>query len=172
MNSENTMPYVLGEHRDELSVDTLQQNRDLALSLAIQARRTLVIVSRNMDPGITNNLEFCTAVRDLALRGKLSRIRMLVSDVEPMVRDGHCLMELTRRLTTFMEIRKQGRDYREYNESFLVVDETGYLYRRFSDRYEGIACFNNKLRARELNRLFQQMWDASVTDPNLKRLHL
>jgi hypothetical protein len=172
MNTEKTTPYVLGENREQLTVETLQQNQELSLSLVDQARRTLVIVSRNMDPRITNNLEFCTAVRDLALRSKLSHVRMLVRDVEPMVKDSHCLLELTRRLTTFMEIRIQGKDYRDFNEAFLVADETGYLHRRFSDRFDGVACFNDRLKSRELNRLFQQMWDASATDPNLKRLHL
>jgi hypothetical protein len=172
MSDDIATDYVLGEHRDKLTPNTCEQHAALATSMVQQASRTLVMVTRHLDPRITNNPAFCEAVKTLALRSKLSRIRMLIRDVEPLMKDGHCLLELTRRLTSFMEIRMQGKDYREFNEAFLVVDATGYLHRRHGDRYEGVACFNDMLGARELNKRFQEMWDASVIDPNLKRLHL
>ena len=54
----------------------------------------------------------------------------------------------------------------------MVFDERGVIKRRYADRYEGRADFNNPKQARELLSFFDEVWNISEPDPNLRRLHI
>jgi hypothetical protein len=172
MTDTNINNYILGESSEDLTVSTSQENRDIAIQMATQAARTLCIASRSLDAPIYNNSQFCQAIQDLATRSKYSRIRMLLRDVTPILQEGHCLLDLTRRLTSFMEIRCYGPDHSGFNEAFITVDGQGYIHRMLSDRYEGTANFYAPFKVKGLNKVFQEMWDNSVTDTSLRRLHI
>ena len=97
---------------------------------------------------------------------------MLLKDAEPLIKYGHRLIELSRRLSSMIGIRTIHPHYREYNEAYMVFDERGIIKRRYADRYEGIANFNDPIQARELLTLFNEIWNISEPDPNLRRLHI
>jgi len=140
--------------------------------LAEQARRTLRIVSRDLDARLYDDPPFLEAVRALATSSRYARIEALVQDPEPAVKRDHRLIELTRRLSSFIEVRVMGEDFKEFNEAFLVADERGYYYRSQADRPEGELCFNGALRARELTRVFNDIWQVSEVDAQFRRLHI
>jgi hypothetical protein len=163
---------VLGDTRGEWETDRSETVRELALAMASQAQRTLDIVSRHLDPPLYNTGPFVEAVKELALRGRHSRIRLLVIDPAPLVAGGHRLLELAQRLSTFISLRVPGPDHRQFNEAWLIADSTGYIRRLFSDRYEGTASFADRRYARELTHEFDNLWQHAEPDPNLRRLHL
>lgn len=163
---------VLGESSDPLTLESSDENREVALKLVQQATRTLVIAGQTLDAALYNNNEFCDAVAKLAAHSKYSHIRMLLQDSTSLVRDGHCLLHLTRRLTSFMEIRKFSKEYKNFNQTFLIIDGSGYIKRKNADRYDAVANFNDPLTAREMIKAFQEMWDESETDPQLRSLHI
>ena len=68
-----------------------------------------------------------------------------------------------------IEIRVPGREHAQFNESLFVADQTGYIYRPNSDRYEGKLNFNDKRASRLLIHEFDEIWEKSRTDPNFKR---
>jgi hypothetical protein len=174
MNSEalNPQDYILGKSVSPLVLNTLDDNRSVSSALVSQATHTLCIASRMLDPRLYNNSAFCDAVAKLASLSRYSRIRALVRDPEPLIKNGHCLVELSRRLSSSVEIRLYGPDHRAFNESFLVVDGIGYVHNELSDRYTATANFNDKTIADALTRKFQEMWDHSIDDPQLRRLHI
>ncbi len=156
----------------EIEVETSDDLRQIALEMALNCRRTLDIVSRQLDPAISDQVPFVEAVKQIALNNRLARIRFLVSDVGPLVSRGHRLIELSSRLSSFISIRKPGRDHRNFNEAMLLADNTAYIHRRFADRYEGIASHDDKRRASSLTDQFEEIWGRAEIDPNLRRLHL
>jgi hypothetical protein len=97
---------------------------------------------------------------------------MLVQDPRPIVKDGHRLIEVARRFSSFVALRTAHPDYQDYNETFLIVDETGLLHRRIADRYEGTVHFTAPRLARERLAFFNEVWERSEADPELLRLHL
>ena len=176
MASENTAPdladCVLAETRGKLSFDTREYNRAAALSMTQQTQHTLRITSRDLDATIYDNDEFIQAAKDMALRSRRAKLYILINTADPAVKNGHRLIDLCRRLTSFIEIRVQGKRFFDYNEATLIADESGYIRRRLAERYETEADFFSPRTAREMIKEFDNMWEESVEDPNLRRLSI
>lgn len=163
---------VLGEDEDLVQLESASDNREAAIALAGQARRALYLFSRDLDGPLYDDEAFVEAVSALARRSEHTRVHVLVQDSSRAVKDGHRLIGLAQRLSSKVKVHNPSREYANLTESYLVVDETGYLYRPLADRYEGQARFRDPMRARELTKQFKEMWDRSTTDPQLRRLHL
>ena len=88
------------------------------------------------------------------------------------VKYGHRLIPLSQRLTSFIEVRKVADDFKDYNEAFLIADETGYVHRKHADRFEGVAQFNAVKEAVNLLIFFNEVWRNSAPDPDLRRIYL
>ena len=164
--------YSLGTDSEPLSLDGSSDNYDVALAMLQQTRRDIAILSRQMDGRLYNTSEFMQAMSQLASQHPRSKIRILIKNVEPLIKYGHRIIELSRRLSSAIGVRVIHEDYREYNEAFMVFDERGIIKRRYADRYEGIANFDDPKQARELLSFFDEVWNISEPDPNIRRLHI
>jgi hypothetical protein len=164
--------YQLGITDAELRLDTSAHNRTAALALAEQAKRTLHIFTRDLDSPVYDQAPFIQAVSALATRSRYSRILILVQNTERAVKDGHRLIELSRRLSSFVTLRKPHSDFREYNQTFLIADEVGLLRRPIADRYNGTLNFKAPLACREYLEFFNQVWERSEADPDLRQLFI
>lgn len=164
--------YRLGDTDAELRVATSTDNRHAALALTEQAKRSLHIFTRDLDAPVYDQPPFIQAVSALATRSRYSRILILLQSSERAVKNGHRLIELSRRLSSFIELRKPHHDFREYNQAFLIADEVGLLRRPIADRYDGMLNFKAPLAAREYLDFFTQVWERSEADPDLRQLHI
>lgn len=162
----------LGEDGREIALATRAECEAAAAALAGQARRSVDIWSRDLDPALYDRPRFLDAVRGLVLNHRHARVRAIVYDARAAVQRGHRLVELARELPSFIELRRPPPDYEEFPEAFLVADGRGLLRRPFADRWEATACFDAPLAARELLRFFDEAWAVSSPDPELRRLHL
>ena len=169
MKTETAIP---DENEQTRTFSCMQDNRDLALELARQCKKTLDIFSRDLESSIYSTKEFIQAVSDLAVRSKYSRIRILVQDPSCCVRDDHRMIGLCQRLNSYIEMRKPGYLYKDFNEAFLIADQTGLLHKRLADRFDGVVSFNSPLKAREMTRFFTEVWETAEIDPNFRRLYL
>jgi hypothetical protein len=140
--------------------------------LLAQVRRELCLLTHDLDKAIFDQMPFLIGLRSLALRSPRSHIRILIQDPSQPVREGHRVLELTRRFTSTMEIHVPHEDFIDHPESFLLADRCGYVHRRLSSRYEGTADYHAPLLVRRLYSLFEDMWQTSHVDPQLRRLYL
>ena len=164
--------FVLKEDSQSVVIDTSEACRLAALSMVGQAARGIDIVSRQLDPQMYDNREFCEAVSELVLGSRRARVRVLIRHTDPVVKRGHRLVTLSQRLSSYIEIRVPAREFDEYNAAFLLVDGAGVIYRTLSDTFEGSVNFNDPRRSHELGRQFEAMWQTAVADVNLRRSHL
>jgi hypothetical protein len=162
----------LGEVAREIRLVTRADNQRVAAALVGQAVRSLEIFSRDLEAEIYDQPDFIAGIRALALNSRHARIRILLQDASRVARDGHRLLEIARRLSSYIEIRRPSHEYREYNEAFMLVDGTGLIHRHNADRHEGSASFRQPLRARELGNFFEEVWQRSSPHPDLQRLHI
>ncbi|MGD9601305.1 MAG: hypothetical protein AB7O21_08445 [Gammaproteobacteria bacterium] len=163
---------ILGTTDETLEIDRREQVGELCLALARQARRSLDIVTRHLDPALYDTDDFGAAVRALVVGSHRVQVRILLLDPAPVIARGHRLVELAQRLSSFVTIRIPSEEYKEFNEAWLVADATGYLHRRFSDRYEATANFDDRRLARALVNRLDEIWQRAQPDGNLRRLHL
>jgi hypothetical protein len=161
-----------GETRGKLEVATKAENKRAAIGLARQARSSLDIVSRSLDPPVFDQLDFVNAVRHIVLNNPRARIRLLISDPDPVVRFGHRLLILAAQLPSFIEARVPGEDAGEVSASWMTVDDKGYIYRERAEGYEAVVSFDDPVRARRLRRELDALWETAVPDPNLRQLKI
>ena len=163
---------VLGQSGGVFEIHDRNTLAAVSLNLARQTRRTLDIASRHLDPELYDNEVFVDAVKALALGNRQARVRLLIMDSRPLIASGHRLLELAHRLVGIIEIRAPAMQHRQFNESLLVADSTGYVQRPYADRHEGTASFAARRNAMNLTERFEHLWSHGLPDPNLRTLHL
>lgn len=162
----------LGETAEVFALELSEDVREVSLALATQARRSLDIVTRHLDVVLYDNEAFANAMRELVVDSRRAQVRILVLDSGQVVTHGHRLIELARRLSSFISVKVPAPEHKDFNEAWLVADTTGYLHRRFSDRYEATANFADRRHSANLANRFNELWNHALQDPNFRRLHL
>jgi hypothetical protein len=165
---------ILGTSKDTLQLHTVDENREIALSLAQQARRELVIFTQELDAPLYDNADFERAVFDLARLHPSTQIRILVQDATRALISGHCLLRLAQSLSSSVFIRTPSQDFREEYSAFIVADTTGYSHRVIGEHfnYNAMASFMDPSQARQLVHHFNKIWEHAEEDPRLRRLHV
>ena len=163
---------TLGETDEALEFERSDEVRQCVLQLTQQARRSVDIVSRHLDPSLFNAAEFADAIRKVIVDTRRAQVRILVLDPAPLAGQNHRLVELARQLSSFITLRTPPAEYKDLNEAWLVADNTGYLYRRFSDRYEATANFADRRQSNHLTTRFEEIWQRAESISSLRRLHL
>ena len=172
MTMQNFDAYNIGENDELIHLTSCEENRLVATCMAQKCRRLLDIISHHLDPAIFNTPEFVAALRQLIIKKRRPRVRIIVFDPEAIVRYGHQLIEITGRYSSFIEIRKASQEFRSYNEFLLVADETAYLHRNNHTRYEATANFNDRQQSKLYLDNFMVMWNMGGQDPNLRQMSL
>lgn len=164
--------YKLGDQREVIEISTAAEHAAAALAMVRQCQHSIEIISRELDPPIYNTPEFIEAITGLILNRHRARLRVLLFDPAAVVRHGHRLTETAARLSTFIEMRKPAPQFHAYNQSLMVVDATGYIQRLSAERFEGKVCFNDVRTCKYVLDDFENMWEKSAPDPNLRRFNI
>ena len=149
-----------------------EQNCAASIALVDQARYTLDIVSRDLNHALYDNDAFEEVVKQLATSSRKARIRILIQDSDKAVKQGHRIVELARRISSFIEIRVQGKQFKEFNEAWLIVDAKAWIRRPLVDRYHAEINYSAARQLRDIVKEFDNMWNYASPDPNLRRLSI
>jgi hypothetical protein len=165
---------ILGENNEEIRLDTAAENRDAVISLAEQAHFSLNLFTPDLDPRIFDNAEFERCIFKLARNHRNADIRILTQDSSRAVRQGHCLIRLAQKLTSSVRIHNAAREHRSVLSTFMVVDGVGMLNRPHSTSrdYNAVVNYMSSQVAGELNDLFNEMWERSTPDSQIRRLYI
>lgn len=157
----------------EIVVDSLRQTQQIALQLVGQARRNLWLYSRDLDVKLYGTPEMLEALKRFAITSGGGQLRILLQDPAAPLRDGHPLISLAQRLSSSMLIRVPEDELDlKYPGAFLIDDRGGYLLRPIGSRYEGTANLHAPGRQRQLREYFEQVWERSLPDPELRPVHI
>lgn len=152
-------------------IDSLVAAREAADRIATEAKRGLLIYTRDLEPDLYDREPFLDAIKRLALSGREARIRILVQEPALAAGHGHRLVHLAQRLSTAIEIRTPViEEDRQYASAFLVNDGGAFLMRPIGSRWDGEARFSAPGGARQLRDHFERVWERSEPPPELRRL--
>jgi hypothetical protein len=165
-------PSKLGEDRGRQPFTRAEQACAHALALIQQARRTLLIYSPDLEPWLYHHSSLQEAFTGFLLRSAQSCLRILVNDSRRAVREGHRLIVLAQRLPSHAEIRQCHPSAPLPKGTFLLADNSGLLVRNRPESITGYADYHDPSQVRRLQQSFQQLWDTSRVDPNLRRFLL
>ncbi len=164
--------YRLGIDDEEVEIASSDEHRHAATKIALQCRRDISIISRELDPTVYDMMEFVEAVKSTVLANRRTRVRIMVFESQLIARRGHMLLHLAASLPSYIEFRKPGREYDSFNESLFVGDSTAYVFRNNAERFEGKVNFSDKRKSKTFMNIFEEMWARSNSDPNLRALSL
>ena len=147
--------------------------RDAALQVAQSAHRELRIRSTLLDPFVFDTAAFEMVTSALARRHRQTFVRMLISDVGPMVHDGHRLLALARRIPDKIQIRRPREappEGRIEEMNYLIADELALLVQPRSGHYTGFWDLQSAAQAHQRAIEFDQAWERAVEDADVRLL--
>jgi len=164
--------YLLGETSQEIMLDNSTDHVTISDHMVNQASRTIRIFTRDLDPVIYDRDDFVRECKRVAIRSRHCRIEILAFESQRIIRKGHRLVDLARALSSRIEIRRPEKQYEKHLQSFITFDEKGYIYRTYSDRFEGTANYNDPRETHEHEKLFKEIWIRSHVDREMRSLKI
>ena len=146
--------------------------RRVIIEMCKQATQSIKILSPVLDHKLFDKEELKEICSVLARRNRYTSIEILLYDSHRVVKNGHVLLEVARKLSSSIGIKIVHPELRSSNHEFIVVDGTGVIYRQDSEIYEGYANFRDIAENNRLRRLFRSAWDSGLRDPNLRQLKI
>ncbi len=131
-------------------------------ALATQARRSLAIYSRDLDPLLFDAPPVLEALRRLATRRGPVDIRVLLHDPAAPQHALAPMLPLAQRLPSvfaFREIRDPVD--RAWPSAYVANDTGGWYFRPLEHRLEGEARLDDPARSRQLQQEFTRVWERA-----------
>ena len=164
--------YRLGVDKQLILLRSEEDFANVILEMARQARQSIRIYSPWLAHELFDNRELMEICSALARRNKYTRVEILVFDPHRIVKNGHVLLNISRKLPSSMGIKVVDPEMRQQNHEYMIVDGEGIVYRSEVDNYEGTACFLNISDCNRFNRQFTASWESGLLDPNLRQLRI
>lgn len=164
--------YILGETSEQRDFDTRNENRDVASAMASQAQGSIRIFTHSLESPVYNDRHFILHVKNLATRSKNTHINILVKNSASAIKSGHRIIELARQLSSSIHLHIPPREFQEYPGAFMLADDSGFIYKNHGETFKGYYNFNDKLKVRDLEKVFMEAWERSMPDPEMRRLYI
>ncbi len=153
-------------------LSSVDETLDATIDMVDMTHRRISIFSSDLEPEIYNQERFLAAVKRLALGKPFVRIRVLIANPSRVVRNGNPFVQLARRLSACIEFRNVNEEFRDHREAFFIADETAIIYRVDSSKWEGIADTHEPAVARRYLGLFDEVWNASRVETEVRELRV
>lgn len=155
------------------TLETLDAFKQCCDQMLAQARRSIRILAPHLDLALLSRQPVTAALAQLSRTGRLADTRILFSDSLLAMKNGHRLIELSRRLPSSIHLKQLHADVRNHQEAWIIVDDTALIWRPHHERYaDGVWDQRNTDKAPQLGRQFDEWWGNAQPDPELRRLHL
>ncbi len=140
-------------------------------ALTMQARRSLRIYSRELDPGLLDAPGVLDALRRFATRPHQTEVQILLHDAGAPQRTLAPLLTLAQRLPSVFALREVREPVdRAYASAYFANEAGGYYFRPLGHRFDGEADLDNPARARQLRDDFARIWERSRPCTELRAL--
>ena len=161
------------EDSSSIPLDGRSDCREAAKTLILGAVGRVYIASQKLEAELYNDPEVHEHLSQLATTNRNTDIRVIAHDTRVAANQGHYLIHLAQKLPSFAQIRTTVTPaHRNFRESWLIVDDSGYMRIRNPERFEGYYEIDNKLETRSYCEDFMEMWEACEQDQNTRRLSL
>jgi len=146
----------------------LEKSRESLLALLADTSRQVDILSPQLESALLDNDALCEHLTRLARRGRYTRIRVLVTEIKPLIETGHRLIALARRLKTAMEVRTLEYHPEWNGETVVLLDRSTGLRLKARDKQSRVI--DSRAEAQRLAEQFDRLWLASHPTPELRHI--
>jgi predicted GNAT family N-acyltransferase len=154
-----TMP-TLRRSEAPREIDGLEDVLKASSDLVAQARRELLIYTRDLERILYGQPLLLESAKRFAIAGHGGIVRIIVQEPGLAQKMGHPLLELAQRLPSVFQFRVpcDPEDF-NYPSAFVVNDCSGYLFRSLGSRFEAEWSPNLPARCRQLQEHFSRVWE-------------
>ncbi len=149
---------------------TMPEVRDASLRVARSAQRVLSIFTHDLEPEIYGDEPFLDAIKRLVLARSYAKVRVLIADPARAMVDNNRFLALARRLTSCIDMRTMSPDSTGSTGAFIIADDKALVYRLRADRWDGISEMNDPAVTRTYLNFFDQIWNNSVQESQLRQM--
>ncbi len=169
---DGDVTYRLGADNKLILLRREEEFANIIVEMCKQASSSIRILSPVLEHKLFDRPEVRDICSALARRNKYTQVEILVYDPHRIIKHGHALLELSRKLPSSMGIKVVDPELRQLNHEFVLADDVGLIFRHDYEVFEGYANFFDQTEASRFARLFRGAWESGILDPNLRRLRI
>lgn len=154
----------LPTHPQVKVLTTEDEVRNATAIVAASAQRLMSIYTPNLEPELYDQTPFLDIIKRFVLSRSFAKVRVLLGDGTKLRRDAHRFVAMSRRLTSYIDIRLLGADMPRPCPAYLIADDRAIIYRATSAQWDGIADLNNPAVARMHLADFDAQWVAHTPE--------
>lgn len=155
-----------------VTFDSEHDCRAAVEELLRSARASVVVLSPTLDSALFATRNCVESISALARRSRHTQVRILVEDAKAVAADNHPLLQLARRLSSKVTMRRLPDDHEPVKTSYMVVDGEAVWMQPDLDTYVGWSNLHDRVEARRLLDEFNWLFERSSEDPELRLLSL
>ena len=165
--SNNTVPGILGESNKTITLHSNEDYLTHTISLIKQAKRTIKIYSFDLPQVIFSSMAVTSALSEFVRKNRQVNLEILLNDTRLLIQKRPPLLNLNSRLSA-IKIKKAHQDYCFGEQTLLLFDTTAIVKKPDINSQIGTVCYNDKANVRALSLTFNEFWERSSDDPNLR----
>lgn len=169
MNPENISESPAPIHRHPKSREAL---REAELELLNAARREFMLAAPVLDPGHWNTTAFTEALAHLIARHPQTQVRIVVEDTEQLLDACPRLVELARRYSDRVHLRRLGEAHHGLSSLFAVADRNACLVQADHEQMDATLDLHAPRLAAPWLQRFEEIWDGTEPVPGLHGFRL
>lgn len=140
--------------------------------LITQSRRSIAILTRDLDALVYNTPECAQRLSDFVRSSRDAKLQILIKDTKPAIETGHIVMRLAQRLSSKILVRKMTIEPNNKEMGFMLGDTEKLLYKNDDAVHRG---FFNSTAASEIKSLreeFNYLWQYGELEPEFQLLYI
>lgn len=151
---------------------TLAGLHEALLEVAKQAHHELAFAAPALDAALWNGAAMRESLGHLIARQPRNRIRIVLVDTEHMLTTCERLVDLARRFSDLLMIRRVGEPHLGLSEMFAIADQRSIVVQRDVRLVEATLDVESPRAAAPYVQRFEEIWQASEPVPGLHGFRL
>lgn len=153
-------------------LDGINDFRICSAQLVAQSRRSIAILTQDLDAMVYATPEFVQHLSDFARSSGNTQVQILIKNTKPAIESGHQVVRLAQRLPSKILVRKMTVEPNNKEMAFMVGDMDKLVYKNDDALHRG---FFNSAAASEIKPLreeFNYLWQYGEIEPEFQVLHI
>ncbi|MEO7936435.1 MAG: GNAT family N-acetyltransferase [Dokdonella sp.] len=166
-------PPIPAHDENLLTSSDRETTRAAVIAVLATARREVCVYIRELEADIYEQAEVIESLKQIAIAGPNSSIRILIQHSSGARADGHRLVALAQRLSSSFAFRTPIEEIDlQYPGCFVISDRGAWFERILASRFDGEGSSHGPGRKAQLQDLFNAVWERSEELTEMRRLEI
>lgn len=140
--------------------------------LVAQSRRSIAILTRDLDAQIYATPDFVQHLSDFVRSSRNAHVQILIKNTKPAIESGHPLVRLAQRLSSKIIARKMTTEPNNKDMGYMLGDTDKLLYKNDDAVHRGFFNLAAVNEIKSLREEFNYLWQYSEPEPEFQLLHI